>query len=242
MTRKQWITFLGAAVLVLNTQAAEPIAALESAAEVLDFARAHLPSQPMQIDGSLFVKAANNFPVHKYPIQMLLEWGENRATYTISDRDSDLQQRLVVTFPQGGQPGYRFFSGADFAPAEMPDPLSKIGETDISWADLTLSFFWWPNAQLVDYTSKLGQSAYVIDIPAPETEEDLSRVRVWISMTQGMMLGAEMYGKDGKRQRYMRVDSIKKVDEGLWMVKNLDIKRPSEKERTKLQLDSITLK
>ena len=241
MKRRNWLALIVVTVACSAT-AKTPMPALESAEAVLDFARSHLPPQPMQIDGVIYVKAANNFPKHKYPIQMLLEWGENRATYTISDRDSDLQQRLEVTFPRSGQPGYKFFSGADFAPAEMPDPLTKIGETDISWADLTLSFFWWPNAELVDYVSKLGQSAYMIDIPAPETEQDLSKVRLWISMKQGMMLGAEMYGKDGKRQRYMRVDSIKKVQEGLWMIKNLDLKRPGKKERTKLQLDSVTVK
>ncbi|MFC1467932.1 outer membrane lipoprotein-sorting protein [Verrucomicrobiota bacterium] len=242
MTRKQWITFLGATALALNTQANEPLVALGSAEAVLDFARSHLPQAPMQIDGTLYVKAANNFPKNKYPVQMLLEWGKNRATYSISDRDSDLQQRLTVTFPERGQPGYQFFSGAELAPAAMPDPLSKIGETDISWADLSLSFFWWPNAKLVDYTSKKGRSAYVIDIPAPATEQDLSKVRVWIDMKLGMMIEAAMYGKDGNKQRNMRVVSIKKVQEGFWMVKNIDITRPGTKERTKLQIDSVEIK
>ena len=242
MKRRNWITFLGVTALALSAQADEPFVALSSAEEVLDFARAHLPWQPIQIDGNLYVKAANNFPKHKYPVQMLLDWGNSRATYTISDRDSDLRQKLIVTFSEKGAPEYQFFSGPNLAPAEMPDPLSKVGETDLSWADLTLSFFWWPDARLVDYTSKLGQSAYMLDIPAPDTELDLSKVRVWISMKQGMMLGAEMYGKDGKRLRYMRVDSIKKVEDGLWMIKDLDIKRPGEKERTKLQVDSVEVK
>lgn len=243
MKRRNWIALLGAAAVGVNVYAAdESFAALETAEQVIDFARAHLPQQPMQIDGILYVKAENGFPKNKYPIQMLLEWGKNRATYSISDRDSDLQQKMVVHFPEAGTPGYQFFSGAEEAPAAMPDPLSKVGDTDISWADLSLSFFWWPDAKLIDYTSKKGRSAYVIDIPAPETERDLSKVRVWLDMKLGMMIEAAMYGKDGNVQRNMRVVSIKKVQEGFWMVKNLDITRPGEKERTKLQIDAVELK
>ena len=226
--------------LTLSSRAAEePFVALETADQVIDFARAHLPIQPIQINGNLHVKAANNFSKHKYPIEILLDWGHSRGTYTLRDRDSDLHQKLIVSFSEKSAPTYQFFRGADLEPSPMPDPLSTVGETDISWADLTLSFFWWPNAELVDYTSKLGQSAYLLDIPAPASEQNLSKVRVWISMKQGMLLGAEMYGKDGKRLRYMRVDSIKKVQDGLWMIKDLDIKRPGQKERTKLEVDSV---
>lgn len=240
MKRRKWIAVVGAVLLTATVQAEdEPFVALSSAAEVLDFARDHLPQSPIKIDSILYVKAANNYPKHKYPMEMLLEWGQHRATYTISDRDSDLHQKVIVTFPQMGQPSYQFFSGADLVPAEMPDPLSKIGESDISWADLSLSFFWWPDAKLVDYTSKKGRSVYVIDIPAPATECDLSKVRVWIDMKLGMMIEAAMYGKDGEVQRHMRVVSIKKVQDDFWMVKNIDITRPGEKERTKLQIDSV---
>lgn len=240
MKRRNWLA-LCALTLAFSATAKERFVPLESAQAVLDLVRSNLPTQPMQMDGVLYVKASNNFPKHKYPIQMLLDWGNSRATYTISDRDSDLHQRLEVTVPKSGKVSYKFFSGPDLKPAEIPDPLTRIGETDLSWADLTLSFFWWPNAKMIDYASKLGQSAYIIDIPAPESEQDLSKIRIWISMKQGMMLGAEMFGKDGKRQRYMQVDSIKKVQDGMWMVKDLNIKRPGKKERTKLHLDSITV-
>lgn len=237
------MTLLGATALALSARAAdEPFIALDTAEQVLDFARSHLPQEPIEINGILYVKAANNFPKHKYPIQMRLEWGKSRAIYSIRDRDSELQQKLVVNFPESGTPGYQFFSGTEFEPANMPDPLSKIGETDISWADLSLSFFWWPGAELIDYTSKKGRSAYVIDIPAPATEQDLSKVRVWLDMKLGMMIEAAMYGKDGNVQRNMRVVSIKKVQEGFWMVKNIDITRPGQKERTKLQIDTVEIK
>lgn len=242
MKRRNWIALFGISLFALNAQANGPFSGLSSAEEVLDFARAHLPRQALEIKGSLYVKAANNFPTHKYPVQMLLDWANSQATYIINDRDSDLNQKLIVTFSDNSTPEYQFFSGPDLTPTPMPDPLSRVGESDLSWSDLTLSFFWWPNAKLVDYTSKLGQSAYMLDIPAPTSTQDLSKVRVWISMKQGMMLGAEMYGKDGKRQRYLRVDSIKKVQEGLWMIKDLDIKRPAKKERTKLKVDSVEIK
>ncbi len=215
---------------------------LDSADKVLDFAKDHLPKEPMQIEGSLIVKAANNFPKNKYAVKFLLEWNENRATYWVSEAASGLNQKVIVKFPESGEPSYEFFSGADLKSAEMPDPLSRIGETDLSWADLSLSFFWWPNAKLTDYTRKLGQSAYEIEIPAPYgTEQDLSKIKTWISMKQGMMLGAEMFDKAGKRQRYLKVDSIKKVEDGFWMIKDLDVKQPGRDERTKLEVDTIEL-
>jgi hypothetical protein len=225
---------------------------LPPAQQVLEFARAQLPKQPIRMNGSLKERAPNGFVKKELSIEMDLNWGADpaNATYRIRDEKSGLfhpseareagaiatatnevaWQTLEIQWQPAG-PDFQYSENGTDVTNFNPD--AEIAGLGVTWADLSFSFLWTSEAETLKTDDKLGQECFVISIPRGE-----NRLLLWIEQETGRMLGAREETSSGKMLKEIKVVSVKEFDD-LWMVKDLDIICPAENRRTALRIDTV---
>jgi hypothetical protein len=205
---------------------------LPPAQQILAFARAQLPKEPIRMNGSLKERAPNGFVKKELTVEMDLNWGADpaNATYRIRDEKSGLFQCLEIQWVPGGPVFHYSKNGTDVTNF---NPNAEIAGLGVTWADLSFSFLWTGDAETVDADKKLGKECYVISVPRGE-----NHVLLWIEKETGRTLGAKEETADGALVKEIKVVSVKEFDK-LWMVKDLDIIRPQENGRTSLRIDSV---
>ena len=209
---------------------AEP---LPPAPQILAAARAQLPSQPIHMNGTLQERAPNGFVKKALSVEMDLDWNATppRADYRIHDEKNKRFQTLEIQwFPSG--PIFQCLENN--TPVSNFNPHTEINGLGITWSDLSFSFLWSSEARTLRTGKKRGEECFVISVPRPENHSLL----LWIEKKTGRMLGAEEQNADGKRQKVLKVVSVKKFDD-LCMVKDLDIVRFKPERKTTLRIDSL---
>lgn len=205
---------------------------LPPASQILAAARAQLPPRPLHMTGTLKERAPNGF-VKKVSVEMDLDWNATppQAAYRINDEKNNRFQRLEIQWLPGG-PVFQCLENN--VPVSNFNPHAEIDTLGITWSDLSFSFLWNEEARTLRTGKKLGKESFVISVPRPGNHSLL----IWVEKKTGRMLGAEEQDIDGKRQKIIKVVSVKEFD-GLWMVKDLDIIRPEQNRRTSLRIDTL---
>lgn len=212
---------------------------LPPAAKILDFARAQLPQQPIRMNGELKESAPNGFVKKALTIEMDLNWGgaPANATYRIRDEKSGVLQTLEIEWFEEG-PEFRYSEAPDAAGGTNQavtnfNPNTEINGLGVTWADLSFAFLWTRTAKTEKSDKKLGKDCYVISVPRND-----NRLLLWIEKETGRLFGAKEQNQAGKMLKEIKVVSVKEFGD-IWMVKDVDIIRPAEKERTSLRIETV---
>lgn len=205
---------------------------LPPASQILAFARAQLPSHPIRMNGSLKERAPNGFVKKELTVEMDLDWGADpaSATYRIRDEKSEIFQTLEIQWVAGGPIFQYSENGVD---SSIFDPNQEIAGLGVTWADLSFSFLWSVQAKTVQTDKKLGRDCFVISVPRGG-----NHLLLWIEQETGRVFGAKEETADGKTVKEIKVVSVKEFGD-VWMVKDVDIIRPSENGRTALRIESV---
>jgi hypothetical protein len=223
--------------------AAPPLPA-PSAAELMADVVARLPQQPLQVHGDIIVRRRHGIVDQSFKFDMLLRWGSApaEACYTIRDAFGNPLEQMTVRRTAGGAPEFHYAVGDPPAPAQTPGLFGAVQDTDVSWTDLSLSFFWWRNGTVVATNEVRGRRCYVVEVPAPPSAAretapgeipPYASVRLWIDAEIRMLLQAEGLNASGRTVRRLWVKSFKKVND-TWMIKDLEIQEVNSGRRTRL--------
>ena len=232
MKRAMLVLFLAATVFA-DEPRGELVESMPPATQILASARAQLPPYPVEMTGTLKEKAPNGYVKKVLGVKMTLDWGAapSQAAYQINDEKSGETKTLDIRWVPAG-PEYLYSENG--ARIDGFDPNSEIEGLGVTWADLSFSFLWSQEAQTLRMGKKLGRECFVISVPRPDSHSLL----LWIEKETGRMLGAEEHDETGKRQKIIKVVSVKEFDD-LWMVKDLDIIHPARGGKTSLRIDSV---
>lgn len=205
---------------------------LPPAQKILDFAREQLPKTPIRMNGSLKERAPNGFVKKELTIEMDLNWGADpaNATYRIRDEKSGLFQCLEIQWVPGGSVFNYSENGVD---STNFNPSAEIDGLGATWDDLSFSFLWSFQADVLKSDKKLGHDCYVVAVPRGD-----NRLLLWIEKETGRLFGAKEESPDGKTVKEIKVVSVKEFGD-IWMVKDVDILRPAENGRTSLKIDNV---
>ncbi len=203
-----------------------------SADQWLAAVRERLPKQPTWIKGWL---STDGQPMLN--IEILLDLGHEppMARYALRDAfGRDLKE--MTLWRNAEQTRMRYRTGSLLEQAVAPDLFAPIADTAMSWGDLSLSFLWWSNGEIVGQDEVRGQACVVIEVTAPEQQAGIyDHVKLWIDRQHRMLLQAEGYDVRGQRLRRMQVRSFRKIGEE-WMVKDIIIRRYPGTLRTNLRV------
>jgi len=118
---------------------------------ILDAVVARLPTAPLDIHGDITVRKRRGVVLQVLKFDMALNWGASPSSALYTIRDSFGKELENMLIQQSRDTGVRVaYHAGDVEAAAQNLPLhTQIQETDISWADLTLAFLWWPNSRIV---------------------------------------------------------------------------------------------
>ncbi len=194
---------------------------LLTSAEWLAAVRARLPQQPAWITGRL---STDGQPMLNLDILLQLGHEPPVARYTLSDAfGRDLKE--ITMWRETDKIRVRYRRGERMEEEETPPELfAPIRQTAMSWGDLSLSFLWWTNGEVIGYDEVRGRECVVLELAAPDEEAGTyDHVRLWIDRQHRMLLQAEGYDARGNRVRRMQVRSFRKIGDD-WMVKDIVVR------------------
>jgi hypothetical protein len=107
-------------------------------------------------------------------------------------------------------------------------PASKIVQpiagTDLTYEDLALRFFYWPNPKLDGIEDVGGQSCYKIRIDKPKaTSGRYETVYVWIHTKFGAFMKIRGHNQNGGLVKEFQVEDIMKVGKDVWTLRKMQV-------------------
>jgi hypothetical protein len=121
---------------------------------------------------------------------------------------------------------------------------TRIGETDISYEDLSLRFLYWPKATVEGEQTMVLQKCWIVRVEPGSADSQYGSVKLWIAKNSGALMQAEAFNAAGKFVRRFKVISGQKTDDGLWILKEMRIEwvnpgQSADRTPTYLNIDSV---
>ena len=137
--------------------------------------------------------------------------------YTFANPPVVLQLRL-------GQDGSRLdlvknTSTEKFAASRLDE---KIGGTGVTFADLALSFLYWPDPQFIGTDSVRTRACWKLRLHPPSKDAQYSTVILWVDQQSGAIMRLEGYDWKNQLAKKFEVVSAQKI-EGRWFLKQMRI-------------------
>lgn len=183
--------------------------------------RAQLPPMALELRG--IIRTRQNRKQQDRRLVTVMRFGDPvpSVTYKLSDNFGEILTRVKVSWPRGKAVFEQWDGEEKLLPA--PAPQAEVVDTGLTWSDLSLDFLWWPGAEVLGRDRVKNRSAIQLEIPAPPERNDIEKVKLWVDEKALFILRAELLGAKAKLLKRIEVDSIKKVRDDLWMVKDLVI-------------------
>ena len=223
-----------------------PKLTLESSApDVLRACREMLPTNPVELKGSLILRNRRGIVSKEFDYTLVMRRAVDITLLTIrlTPRDSTNVLSTVTVSRRGSQPPTIRMAkdGAPEAEA-VPSLLERVLETDVTWLDLTFDFLWWTDAAYEaerEGESVHGQKCSVILVKPSTAIAGLAGVRLWVDKKTGCMMQAEQLDEKMKPMRRLWGTRVKKFDGERWMVSVLEVETLGSRHRTKITVDSL---
>lgn len=106
-------------------------------------------------------------------------------------------------------------------------PKSKFGQkiagSDLTYEDLSLRFFYWPNAKLEGGERVNTHDCWKIRLDNPGSSGDYRTVYAWIHKEFGAFMKIEGFDRSGKRLKRFEVERVMKLPDGSYTVREIKI-------------------
>lgn len=199
--------------------------------------RDQLPPMPLRLEG--FIRTRKGKSQHDRRLVTELHFGEAipYASYTLSDTFGDPITKVQVSWPAGIPTFAQWDAEGQALPA--PAPGDQVADTGLTWSDLALDFLWWPGAEVQGRDLVKTRNAIVVLIPAPKGNSDFAQVKLWVDERALFIVRAQLLDAKGGLRKEIEVDSIKKVREDFWMVKDLIIRDRVQKSHMGIRFEEV---
>jgi hypothetical protein len=106
-----------------------------------------------------------------------------------------------------------------------PDKLvSPIADTDLTYEDLALRFFYWPNPKLEAQEDVGGQPCYKIRVDKPRgTAGRYEVVYVWVHTKFGAFMKIRGHDKNGGLVKEFQVEDIMQIAKDVWTLRKMQV-------------------
>jgi hypothetical protein len=108
-----------------------------------------------------------------------------------------------------------------FAPQRL---VSPIAGTDLTYEDLAMRFFYWPDPKLEDEENVGGQACYKIRIDKPRAAAgNYEVVYVWVHKKFGAFMRIRGHDKNGGLVKEFQVEDVMQVAKDLWTLRKMQV-------------------
>jgi hypothetical protein len=201
-----------------------------------------LPEVPLELEAGLRVLDAAGRPLKTVHAAALLtpEAGGRTTRYTLFDAFGSVLEQMTVTLGSG-RAEFSFAKGDPPQAAPLPDLFGPVEGTEISWMELSFSFFWWPAPRIVG-TEKIANrwECRIIEIDCPpEYGEGWSHIRLWVAPAYNAVVRGEAW-RDGKAIKRFEVKSVKKLRQ-IYMIGDMEVRNLETGARARLKVGRMKM-
>jgi hypothetical protein len=109
----------------------------------------------------------------------------------------------------------------NFPPAKLVEPIAG---TDLTYEDLALRFFYWPNPKLEGKENVGGQECYRLLLDKPKNAAGrYQRVYVWVHTKFGAFMRIRGYDDNSGLLKEFQVEDVMKVSDNVWVLKKMQV-------------------
>lgn len=122
----------------------------------------------------------------------------------------------------------------DFSDKKLTEPIAG---TDLTYEDLALRFFYWPDPKLEGTEDVAGQSCYKIRIEKPKgVAGRYDVVYVWVHTKFGAFMRIRGHDKSGGLVKEFQVDDVMQIAKDVWTLRKMQVSShdPATGKRTSL--------
>lgn len=209
---------------------------------LMERVRLSMPEVPLELGASIRVLDRSGRPVKTVRATALLTPTENGRTarYTLLDAFGSVLEEMTVVLGAGGAE-FSFAQGDPPASAPLPNLFGPIEGSEISWMELSFSYFWWPDPRIVG-TDQIANrwECQIIEIACPpEYGEGWSHIRLWVAPAYNAVVRGEAW-RGGKAVKRFEVQSVKKLRQ-IYMIGDLEVKNLETGARARLKVGKMKM-
>jgi hypothetical protein len=203
------------------------------------------PPEPLNVRGLIRMRAADGQRI-VVPFTYRTEWVTDGWLSVYESAASDVagEQRLTVVHRPGQANEYRLEQAPSDGKTALETTLRgqeamvPFAGSDFWLADLGLDYLHWPEHRIVEelrIKMRKGRPCQVLESLNPSPGAGgYTRVRSWVDRETGRPIIAEAYGPGGELMKEFEVGGVTKVD-GVWQLKNLEMRDVARDSRTLLE-------
>ncbi len=244
------VLFLAAIALCLAGRAwAEDATAGLTPRQVLTQAREMFPREDFTVTGELITAKARGLEETARPYRLELNWAGEEPTATCAlllSRDDRTALLKAEMRRVGGAPSLTLVQD-DGTRVEGVSLNTPIGESDLTWVDLTFDYLWWPDVRALAEaeleakgipTRRSSRDCLVLEAKPPTPVQGLTAVRLWVDKGTGLLIQTEQLGAQGQPARQMYVQRLGR-ENGRWVPREFRVRRLGFDRVTKLTVESV---
>jgi hypothetical protein len=204
--------------------------------------RLSMPEVPLELAASIRVLDADGRSLKVVRARALLtpKKGGRTSRYTLYDAFGASLAEMTVALGEG-QTEFSFARGDPSQVAPLPDLFGPVEGTEISWMELSFSFFWWPEPRIVG-TEKVANrwECQIIEIDCPaEYGGGWSHIRLWVAPAYNAVVRGEAW-REGKAVKRFEVKSVKKLRQ-VYMIGDMEVKNLETGARARLKVGKMKM-
>ncbi len=216
-------------------------------------ARMMFPQEELTVTGHLGTAEKRGMNERRRPYRLKLDWSGGVPTADCQLFDTEeamgLLQHAELTRIQG-KPSLTLIN-ADGVRTENVRLNTPIGETDLTWMDLTFDYLWWHQVRMLDEAElerreissrQSGRNCLVLEAEPPTPQWGLGAVRLWIDKATGNLI--QVAQLDEAKEKVVRTMYAQRIgrEEGRWVPREFRVARTGVARVTKLYVGSIVSK
>jgi hypothetical protein len=125
-----------------------------------------------------------------------------------------------------------------FAPEKL---IAPVAGTDLTYEDLAMRFFYWPNPKLEGEEDVGGQSCYKIRIDKPRGAAGRYEViYVWVHKKFGAFMRIRGHDKNGGLVKEFQVEDVMQVAKDLWTLRKMQVASHDPANGRRLSITDVT--
>ena len=175
---------------------------------------------------------------NKVPIVLFLKGKNIQFKFTENGKQRVFHMRLA-------DDAYQLFEiingkTIDFPRAKLTEPIAG---TDLTYEDLALRFFYWPNPKLDGTEDVGGQNCYRLRLDKPKNAAGhYEGVYVWIHTKYGAFMRIRGHDKNGGLVKEFQVEDVMKISDDVWVLEKMQVATHDPKTGRRVSITDVIFK
>jgi len=128
----------------------------------------------------------------------------------------------------------------NFPPAKLVEPIAG---TDLTYEDLALRFFYWPDPKLEGKESVGGQECYRLRLDKPKSAQGRYQgVYVWVHTKFGAFMRIKGHDANGGLVKEFQVEKVMNVGNDVWVLERMQVATHDPKTDRRISITDVIFK